>query len=440
MRKLAAFTVVFGLLAGASLAVDTYTASIVLPDGNETQVEQPLAIEIHAIITNDSPGNQGLAYFSVDFSMTGPSDVELATAMDLATPPPDPMTSFARDLGYDAGYGGTGVGNDLLQAGGALNTIGNNPAEPPNLPFPSDNDIPLFVAHADQIILSGTITFPAEADDGTYTLSLDELLANLITLDAIPGEFAIYPVEAANAESGGSVDIIVGGEFCIVHGAPGWDRNDPNTWVSFVDHAFSEYIDNKVESTDGVNRDLGLQEFGVVFSSAPFSDAGGGEDFSNSVTVSVTGGVAPGIANIAKDGNTLTVTLDGLMPLQEWTTFNFQVWDADGVEISDAGNEGEGVDECSRLDVGTLPSDVNNDGSTQPLDLSRIIASFSAGGPPFTMLPDAHIRSGDISDYYDISRDGVFQPIDISRVIAALNGSAPFTQSWNGVGMLSVQP
>ncbi|MCH7527608.1 MAG: choice-of-anchor B family protein, partial [Planctomycetes bacterium] len=46
--------------------------------------------------------------------------------------------------------------------------------------------------------------------------------------------------------------------LCIVHGDPDWDRNDSNTWTSFEDWAFSAYIDNKVESTDGVNRDLGL--------------------------------------------------------------------------------------------------------------------------------------------------------------------------------------
>ena len=227
--------------------------------------------------------------------------------------------------------------------------------------------------------------------------------------------------------------------ICIVHGDPDWDRNDSNTWTSFEDWAFSGYIDNKVESTDGVNRDLGLTQFDVVFSAEPFGDAAQGPVTAANVSVSVTGGAAPGVANVTKNGNVLTVELSGLMPLQEWTTFDFQLWNADGIEIADAGHEGEGVDECSRLDVGTLPSDVNNDGETQPLDLSREIASFSAGDP-FTMLPDGHIRSGSIADYFDISRDGLFQPIDIGRVTAALNGSAPFTQNWNGVGMNSIRP
>ncbi|MCH8967225.1 MAG: hypothetical protein IID43_06070 [Planctomycetes bacterium] len=340
MRKLAAFTVAFGLLAGASSAVDTYTASIVLPNGNETEQEQPLAIEIHAIVTNESPGNQGLAYFSVDFSMTGPSDVELATAIELATPPPDPMTFFARNLGYDAGYGGTGVGNDLLQAGGALNTIGNDPAQDPFLEFPSAMNIPLDVAHTNQIILSGTITFPAEADDGIYTLSLDSLLANLITVDAIPGDFAIYPVEAANAESGGSVEIIVGGEFCIVHGPSNWDINDNSTWVSWYDQAFSSYLDPAIESDNGVDHNLGITQFDVVFGSEPFGDAGGGAITTGNVSVSVTAGVAPTVTSLSKSGNVLTVTIDSntLMPLQEWTTYDFQVFDGDGarsVEFDD---------------------------------------------------------------------------------------------------------
>ncbi|MCH7526671.1 MAG: hypothetical protein IID39_04470, partial [Planctomycetes bacterium] len=56
------------------------------------------------------------------------------------------------------------------------------------------------------------------------------------------------------------------------------------------------------------------------------------------------------------------------------------------------------------------------------------------------ILAHAHIRSGDINDYFDISRDGLFQPTEIGRVIAALGGNAPFTQNWNGVGMNSSQP
>ena len=227
--------------------------------------------------------------------------------------------------------------------------------------------------------------------------------------------------------------------ICIVHGDPAWDRNDSNTWTSFEDWAFSAYIDNKVESTDGINRDLGLTTFDVVFTTEPFGDNAGGPVTPGNITVFVTGGAAPGIANVTKNGNVLTLELDALLPLQEWTTFDFLVWNADGVKIVDIGNEGEGVDECSRLDVGTLPADVNNDGETQPLDLSRIIAS-GAGVCPCTMLPDAHIRSGSLEDYFDISRNGTYLPEDLSRVIAALAGSAPFTQNWNGVGMNSTQP
>ena len=225
--------------------------------------------------------------------------------------------------------------------------------------------------------------------------------------------------------------------ICIVHGDPAWDRNDPNTWTSFEDWAFSAYVDPKVESTDGINRDLGLTKFDVVFNTEPFGDDFGGPVTAANVSVSVTGGAAPGIANVIKNGSVLTVELNGLMPLQEWATFDFQVWSADGIEIADNGNEGEGVDECSRLDVGTLPGDVNNNGDTQPQDLSRIQASWSAG---IEMLPDAHIRSGSIADYFDISRDGLFQPVDIGRVVAALSGSAPFTRNWNGVSMNSAQP
>ncbi len=249
----------------------------------------------------------------------------------------------------------------------------------------------------------------------------------------------MYIVDRGGTTTGQIFKIIASEPICIVHGDPGWDRSDPNTWTSVEDWAFSGYVDPKVESTDGVNRDRGLTQFDVVFNREPFGDAFGAPVTPANVSVSVTGGVAPGIANVAKSGNVVTVELDGFIPLQEWATFDFSVFDDDGTEIVDNGNEGEGVDECARLDVAALPGDVNNNGDTQPQDLSRIQASFSAGAP-FTMLPDAHIRSGSIDDYFDISRGNGFQPQDISREIAALNGNAPFTRNWNGVGLNNPQP
>ncbi|MCH7527520.1 MAG: hypothetical protein IID39_08790, partial [Planctomycetes bacterium] len=84
-----------------------------------------------------------------------------------------------------------------------------------------------------------------------------------------------------------------GPPICIVHGDPDWNRNDPGTWTSFVDHAFSAYIDNKVESTDGNSRDLGLTRWDVVFNTEPFGDAAGGPITPANVSVSVTGVAAP---------------------------------------------------------------------------------------------------------------------------------------------------
>ncbi|MCH7526738.1 MAG: PQQ-dependent sugar dehydrogenase, partial [Planctomycetes bacterium] len=198
----------------------------------------------------------------------------------------------------------------------------------------------------------------------------------------------MYIVDRGSTTTGQIFKIIPSEPICIVHGDPNWDRDDPNTWTSFEDWAFSGYVDPKVESTDGENHNLGIIEITVVFNTEPFGGPNGEDVTPLNVTVEVTGGTPPTVINVSKNGNALTVEFDPetLPPLQEWTTLDFDVFDDDGIEIVDSGNEGEGVDECARLDVATLPSDVNNDGSTQPLDLSREIASFGAGDP-FTMLP-----------------------------------------------------
>lgn len=222
----------------------------------------------------------------------------------------------------------------------------------------------------------------------------------------------------------------------IVHGNPDWDRNDPLTWVSFNDWAFGGYIDPKVESTDAVNLDLGLDTFEVVFSEEVFGDAVRGSVTTANVTVEQTGGTAPNVSTVTKNVDTLTVVLDRILTLQEWTTLVFDVWNFDGVRIVDNGNEGPVIDEKARLDVGFLPADVNNDGVTQPLDHSRWIVSWNGGDP----IHPVDVEKGTPADYLDISRNGLVEPVDLSRMLAALKGQYPFTLNWRNVGMNNVRP
>lgn len=229
----------------------------------------------------------------------------------------------------------------------------------------------------------------------------------------------------------GSDEVAYADDFipiCILHGNPNWDADDPETWISFNDWAFGGYVDPKVESTDGTNVNLGLSTFNVVFSTEPFGDADGGAVTADNVSVEETGGeVPPDIISVIKDGRRLTVELDRIITLQEWTTLVFDVWDGSGVRIVDD-------DSCARLVVGFLPGAVLS-GCVQPVSINRWIQAWLTRPD----LPSG-IRAGHPSDYLDVSRNGFTDPLDLSRLIAAMKGQPPFTRNWRQECMNTLQP
>lgn len=81
---------------------------------------------IQGELSNGSSG--GLAMFALDLSFTG------GALSPTATPTTAPMRNFAAPMGFvnPAGYGGTQAGGNLLQVGGAQNTINNTVAPSPN--------------------------------------------------------------------------------------------------------------------------------------------------------------------------------------------------------------------------------------------------------------------------------------------------------------------
>lgn len=114
--------------------------------------------------------NLGLAAFRVDLAWTG------GVLAPFADPTTAPLDNFASPLGLanPAGYGGTPSGGDLLQVGGAQNTINQFFA-----PAPAGTVI-TSVAHPGSpvVLAAGTLTVPNAA--GTYTLSALEAGANVI--------------------------------------------------------------------------------------------------------------------------------------------------------------------------------------------------------------------------------------------------------------------
>jgi hypothetical protein len=86
------------------------------------------------------------------------------------------MKNFASPLGLNnpAGYGGTLVGGTLVQVGGAQNTINNVFAAKPTGSVLTD-----VAQNGSQVVLAtGTLTAPTQC--GTYTLTINNVMANVI--------------------------------------------------------------------------------------------------------------------------------------------------------------------------------------------------------------------------------------------------------------------
>lgn len=112
----------------------------------------------------------GLAMFALDLSFTGGA---LAQA---ATPTVMPMQNFAAPFGFvnPAGFGGTPSGGNLLQVGGAQNTI-NNTLSPTPTGVVIQN---VAQAGAPVILAAGTLNAPYHVGD--FTLSAGNVLANVL--------------------------------------------------------------------------------------------------------------------------------------------------------------------------------------------------------------------------------------------------------------------
>ena len=208
----------------------------------------------------------------------------------------------------------------------------------------------------------------------------------------------------------------------IVHGAAG---------VSFHARGFSGYIDPCRESSDGTNVNAGLTDVTIRFSE-PVVMRGGGELTANAFAARETGDLLPPnvVAISTTDNQTVTVVLDRIITLQEWTTIRCKVQNLDGVPILNMNDLGPGRLEPDRIDVGFLPGDVDQDGRVIPTDL-MVFRQYIFGGVPLIGIGE---------DYTDMNRDGQLSPIDLIRFRQLLSGTAPATKSWTATLMNHAQP
>jgi hypothetical protein len=123
---------------------------------------------------------------------------------------------------------------------------------------------------------------------------------------------------------------------------------------------------------------------------------------SGDFTVSVTpAGDAPTVSDVSVAGQTVTVTLSIEIPAQKWTCITHT---ATGKKV------------C----LGSLPADVNGDGTAAPVDILDIIDNLNGvTNPPLAIYQS------------DIDRSAEPNPADILSEIDLLNGASGFLV-WNG--------
>ncbi len=178
-------TIVGILTLAASLPAATVTFKIEPTTCTTVSPGGTVNYRITGTVSND--GNYGLATFGVD----------VLTGTGVAQRPANSVTgtaTFAPPLGYHpGGFGGKPDANgNLLQIGGAQNTIHNDGISP-NPPSPCGSvQTNVGLAPADVVLAVGQITLPAQAD--TYTISLDNAFAGVLG----PGPaFPVYIAEAS---------------------------------------------------------------------------------------------------------------------------------------------------------------------------------------------------------------------------------------------------
>ena len=162
-------------LAVAALAASSALASdlaITVQSGGSSSVSVAPGATVSYRVTAElsDAQNEGLALIVLDLAFDG------GPLSQAQTPTSGPMLSFVSPEGLSnpAGYGGTPVSGELLQVGGAQNTIGNTFAPQPIGLVTTGIAQP----GAPVVVVEGTLTAPLAA--GTYVLEARDVVASVI--------------------------------------------------------------------------------------------------------------------------------------------------------------------------------------------------------------------------------------------------------------------
>ena len=190
MKRIALLAVV-ALIASPALAADL---NVSLVKTSCTTERFPLEYEFDIVGQLSDTNNEGLAAVGLDLSLEFNGAQVDINSYTIAVTAGTGMDAFVKDRGLTnpAGYGGTAVGNKLVQIGGAQDTINNAGSV---APFPA-GPVETGVGHTAVTLAHVAITLVDNPDVGAanaYTFQVDQVFGNVITL----GETGpVYAVEA----------------------------------------------------------------------------------------------------------------------------------------------------------------------------------------------------------------------------------------------------
>lgn len=199
-RTFLTFSAAAAALCGASVAQTTADVAVT-SGGADTVFVQPgdtVTYSVAAELGGDP--SQGLAMFAFDLSFDGG---DLTPVMP---PAGGAIDAFVAPQGFNNpdGFGGTLSGGDLLQVGGAMNTIANTFA-----PTPSGAVTVGVADGASAVLASGSLVAPTAP--GTYTLTVDGWFANALDQVSSGGVWSVRP-----AELGSTANLTIEVQDCTV--------------------------------------------------------------------------------------------------------------------------------------------------------------------------------------------------------------------------------
>jgi hypothetical protein len=394
LSKVLATAAAFGL--AVPVMADTLELRVV--DGSELATTDGSGGSVNIRIQGRIQGatDDGLALWGANLSAGG---VDITGAV-LDSPGGD-IDQFKKNLGLTnpAGYGGTAIGNDLIQIGGGQNTIGN--AGPTLFPVGTvATDVANGAAWVD--LATGTLD-TSSMGPGSVVLALDTGFANTLAANTGP----VFPVNAATVTIGGDLTIEFGG------------AETPFDWTAVVstgNHAANGSfgggdLDIPVDAADGaaVADHTEPRQFGASGNLSIRVDfpaaVGSGSVSSN-----------PALTNLAAtpNGNSLDITFDAPA---NGTCYTFSI---NGTTDTGTGvvNEGNGTadeDFC----VCYFEGDINFDANVDIGDRQVVAQSANL----FQTMDAAGITGPQV----DLNRDGIMDIGDRQVVAQSSNLFNDFT-------------